>query len=42
MIDRIINVRLMSNPANWIILFLMVAIAYTGAGYIAASYNAAK
>jgi hypothetical protein len=33
--ERFINLRLMSNPANWIILFLMVAIAYVGAGYIA-------
>jgi hypothetical protein len=33
--EQFINLRLMSNPANWIILFLMVAIAYVGAGYIA-------
>jgi hypothetical protein len=33
--DRFINLRLMSNPANWLILFLMVAIAYVGAGYVA-------
>lgn len=35
--DSFLNLRLMSNPANWIILFLMVALAYVGAGYIAAS-----
>lgn len=33
--DKFLNLRLMSNPANWLIVFLMVAIAYVGAGYIA-------
>jgi hypothetical protein len=37
--DSILNLRLMSNPANWLILFLMVAIAYVGAGYIATAYK---
>lgn len=33
--ERFINLRLMSNPANWVVLFLMVVIAYMGAGLIA-------
>lgn len=37
--DKIINLRLMSNPLNWVILFLMIAIAYLGAGHIAQSFN---
>lgn len=40
--ERILNLRLMSNPANWIILFLMVALAYVGAGYVATSHKAAQ
>jgi hypothetical protein len=36
---RIINWDLAGNPLNWIILFLMIAIAYMGAGYIASSAN---
>jgi hypothetical protein len=34
---KIINWELVSNPLNWFILFLMVAIAFIGAGYIASS-----
>lgn len=37
---QIINGELISNPLNWIIMFLMVAIAYMGAGYIASHFNA--
>jgi hypothetical protein len=33
----IVNTELLSNPLNWVILFLMVAIAYIGAGYIVSS-----
>ena len=33
----IVNREIILNPLNWIILFLMVAIAYIGAGYIASS-----
>jgi len=40
--EKIINLRLMSNPANWAIVFLMVALAYTGAGYVATSYNTSR
>jgi len=36
--DKFLNLNLMRNPANWIILFLMVALAYVGAGYVAQSY----
>lgn len=32
-----LNWELIKNPLNWVILFLMVAIAYIGAGYITAS-----
>lgn len=37
--EKFINGRLISNPANWIIVFLMVALAYTGAGLIAKSVS---
>lgn len=40
--ESFLNLRLMSNPANWIILFLMVMLAYMGAGYIATAYNNSK
>jgi len=32
-----LNFELISNPLNWVIIFLMVAIAYIGAGYIVSS-----
>jgi hypothetical protein len=35
----IINWQLAGNPLNWIIIFLMVAIAFMGAGYIIESAN---
>jgi hypothetical protein len=34
---QILNTELIKNPVNWVVLFLMVAIAYIGAGYIVAS-----
>lgn len=34
---QILNTEIMSNPLNWVVLFLMVAIAYIGAGYIVSS-----
>jgi hypothetical protein len=34
---KIINWELISNPINWVIIFLMMAIAYIGAGYVASS-----
>lgn len=34
---QIVNTEIMSNPLNWVVLFLMVAIAYIGAGYIVSS-----
>lgn len=34
---QIVNVDIITNPLNWIVLFLMVAIAYIGAGYIVSS-----
>lgn len=40
--EKFLNIRLMSNPANWLVLFLMVAIAYVGAGYVATAYNSTK
>jgi hypothetical protein len=33
----LINSELISNPLNWVILFLMVAIAFIGAGYVVSS-----
>lgn len=33
----IVNREIIGNPINWVILFLMVAIAYIGAGYVASS-----
>ena len=39
---QIINWELVSNPLNWIIMFLMVAIAYMGASYVATSYHQAS
>lgn len=30
-----LNFELMKNPVNWVILFLMVAIAGIGIGYVA-------
>lgn len=33
----ILNKDLITNPISWVIMFLMVAIAYIGAGYIAES-----
>ena len=36
---QIVNGELITNPINWIILFLMVAVAYTGAGYVAMHFN---
>jgi hypothetical protein len=38
----IVNTTLISNPISWIIVFLMVAIAYIGAGYIIQSANLPK
>jgi hypothetical protein len=35
----IVNTQLITNPINWVILFLMVAVAYIGAGYVAESAN---
>lgn len=35
----IINKDLITNPISWVIMFLMVAIAYIGAGYIVESAN---
>lgn len=32
-----LNFELIKNPLNWVIIFLMVAIAYIGAGYIVSS-----
>lgn len=37
MMEKFINGNLIRNPANWIIVFLMVVIAYVGAGLIAKS-----
>jgi hypothetical protein len=34
---QIVNTEIMRNPLNWVVLFLMVAIAYIGAGYIVSS-----
>jgi hypothetical protein len=34
---QIVNTEIMGNPLNWVVLFLMVAIAYIGAGYIVSS-----
>jgi hypothetical protein len=34
---QIVNTEILSNPLNWVVLFLMVAIAYIGAGYIVSS-----
>jgi hypothetical protein len=34
---QIVNTEILSNPLNWLVLFLMVAIAYIGAGYIVSS-----
>jgi hypothetical protein len=34
---KILNWELISNPLNWAILFLMVAIAFIGAGYVVSS-----
>lgn len=36
---NIVNWELIGNPLNWIIMFLMIAIAYMGAGYIALSFH---
>lgn len=32
-----INWDIIGNPVNWVVLFLMVAIAFIGAGYIVSS-----
>lgn len=37
--DKVINFELIKNPFNWAILFLMVATAYLGAGYVASAFN---
>lgn len=37
--DRFLNFELMKNPLNWVIMFLMVAIAFTGAHLVASSLN---
>lgn len=34
-----INMEIAKNPLNWIILFLMVAVAGIGAGYVAMHVN---
>jgi hypothetical protein len=34
---QIVNTEILSNPLNWLVLFLMVAIAYIGAGYVVSS-----
>ena len=34
---QIVNTEILGNPLNWVVLFLMVAIAYIGAGYIVSS-----
>lgn len=39
---QLINKELIVNPVNWIVLFLMVAIAYIGAGYIVSSASLPK
>jgi hypothetical protein len=39
---QLINWELARNPLNWIIMFLMVAIAYMGAGLIAANASLPK
>lgn len=39
---QIVNTDLIANPLNWVVLFLMVAIAYIGAGYIVSSANLPK
>lgn len=35
----IVNKNLITNPITWIVMFLMVAIAYIGAGYVVSSAN---
>lgn len=37
--EKFINTNLISNPGNWVIVFLMVVIAYMGAGLIATAVN---
>lgn len=39
MLGSVINLQLIGNPINWAVLFLMIAIAYIGAGYIVDSAN---
>lgn len=39
---QIVNTDLIRNPLNWVVLFLMVAIAYIGAGYIVSSASLPK
>lgn len=39
---QIVNTQILSNPLNWVVLFLMVAIAYIGAGYIVSSASLPK
>jgi hypothetical protein len=34
-----INMEIAKNPLNWIILFLMVAVAAIGASYVAMNVN---
>jgi hypothetical protein len=34
-----INLELLENPLNWLIMFLMVAIAFMGAQYVVISNN---
>ena len=36
---QIVNFELIGNPITWIVLFLMVSIAYMGAGLIALHMN---
>lgn len=34
---QIVNKEIITNPLNWVIVFLMLAIAFIGAGYIVGS-----
>lgn len=37
-----LNFDLLKNPLNWVVMFLMVAIAGIGASYIASHVNTAQ